>query len=104
MAGGPFLPVLPVLPVPVLTGSPRPLLRRSAPLLLSHHLQAAASLGSDRWAEAAASGSDGACNVESEGAEGWEKRRRDYREAFDADSGSGNPGVPSGEAALTQHQ
>lgn len=34
----------------------------------------------------------------SEGAEGWEKRRRDYREAFDADSGSGNPGVPSGES------
>lgn len=30
------------------------------------------------------------------GAEGWEKRRGDYREAFDAGSGSGNPGAPSG--------
>lgn len=29
--------------------------------------------------------------------EGWEKRRQDYREAFDAESGYGNPSVPSGE-------
>lgn len=30
--------------------------------------------------------------------EWWEKRRRDYREAFDAESGYGNPSVPSGES------
>lgn len=34
--------------------------------------------------------------MESQGVEGWEQRRRDYREAFDAESGSGNPSVPSG--------
>lgn len=36
--------------------------------------------------------------MESQGVEGWEKRRRDYREAFDAESGDGNPGEPSGES------
>lgn len=30
---------------------------------------------------------------------GQEKRRQDYREAFDAVSGYGNPRVPSGESA-----
>lgn len=31
--------------------------------------------------------------------EGWEKGRQDYREAFDAESGYGNPSVPSGESS-----
>lgn len=30
---------------------------------------------------------------------GEKKRRQDYREAFDAESGYGNPSVPSGESS-----
>lgn len=30
---------------------------------------------------------------------GEKERRLDYREAFDAESGSGNPSVPSGESS-----
>lgn len=51
------------------------------------------------WRGKAVNEQDGPCNVESQGVEGWEKRRQDYREAFDAESGYGNPSVPSGESS-----
>ena len=37
--------------------------------------------------------------MERRGVEGWEQRGADYRGAFDAEAGSGNPGVPSGESS-----
>ncbi|KAM3596667.1 uncharacterized protein V6R79_018762 [Siganus canaliculatus] len=50
------------------------------------------------WRGKAVNEYDGPCNVESQRVEGWEKRRLDYSEAFDAESGYGNPSVPSGES------